>query len=111
MDEINEEKAFVAEDVTNIVKESIESTIQNAAYHHGKVAQWNSNVIEQCLKKLSGLNRPFKYIVTCTVMQKNGAGLHAASSCYWDATTDGSVTYKYDSKTMYVIVNVFGFSI
>jgi hypothetical protein len=28
--------------------------------------------------------------VTCTIMQKNGAGLHSASSCYWDNSTDGS---------------------
>ena len=27
--------------------------------------------------------------VTCVIMQKNGAGLHTASSCYWDNQTDG----------------------
>ncbi|KAI9105015.1 Tctex-1 [Phlyctochytrium arcticum] len=106
-----EEKAFVVDEVNNVVKESIENTLQNAAYHHGKVAQWNSNIVEQCLKKLTGLNKPFKYIVTCTIMQKNGAGLHAASSCYWDNSSDGSSTYKYESKTMYAIVNVFGLAI
>lgn len=57
-----EEKAFVVEEVNNIIKESIEGTIQNAAYHHNKVAQWNSNIVEQSLKKLTGLNKPFKYI-------------------------------------------------
>lgn len=25
-------------------------------------------------------------------MQKNGAGLHTASSCYWNNETDGSCT-------------------
>ncbi|KAJ3211531.1 Dynein light chain Tctex-type [Clydaea vesicula] len=83
-----EEKAFVVDEVNNIIKESIENTVQNAAYHHNKVAQWNSNVLEQTLKKLTGLNKPFKYIVTVTIMQKNGAGLHAASSCYWDNSSD-----------------------
>ncbi|KAI8803438.1 Tctex-1 [Cladochytrium replicatum] len=106
-----EEKTFVVEEVNTVIKESIENTIQNAAYHHNKVAQWNSNIVELCLKKLTQLNKPFKYIVTCTVMQKNGAGLHAASSAFWDSTTDGSTTYKYDSKTMYVIVSVFGLAI
>eukprot|EP00842_Homolaphlyctis_polyrhiza_P001498 jgi/Hompol1/2349/HPOL_005958-RA len=102
-----EEKAFVVDEVNN----SIETTIQNAAYHHNKVGQWNSNIVEQSLKRLTGLNKPFKYIVTCTIMQKNGAGLHSASSCYWDNSSDGSTTYKYDSKTMYIIVNVFGLAI
>ena len=29
------------------------------------------------------------YAVTCVIMQKNGAGLHTASSCFWDNSTDG----------------------
>ncbi|KXS09959.1 Tctex-1 [Gonapodya prolifera JEL478] len=106
-----EQKSFVVDEVTAILKEAVESTLQNQAYHHGKVAQWNSNVVEQALKKLSGLNKPFKYVVTCLIMQRNGAGLHCASSCYWDNATDGSATFKYESKTMYVIVNVYGMSL
>lgn len=30
--------------------------------------------------------------VTCVIMQKNGAGLHTASSCFWDSSTDGTVS-------------------
>lgn len=29
--------------------------------------------------------------VTCVIMQKNGAGLHTASSCFWDSSTDGRI--------------------
>ncbi|KAI9188227.1 hypothetical protein H9P43_002618 [Blastocladiella emersonii ATCC 22665] len=105
------DKAFVTDEVTAIIKETIESTVQNNPYHHQKVGQWNTNIVEQCLKKLSGLNKPYKYITTCLIMQKNGAGLHCANSCYWDVQSDGSATYKFESKTMYVIVNVFGVSI
>ncbi|CAN8018641.1 unnamed protein product [Ixodes persulcatus] len=32
---------------------------------------------------------PFAVPVTCVIMEKNGAGLHTATSCYWDNTTDG----------------------
>ena len=32
-------------------------------------------------------------LVTCVIMQKNGAGLHTASSCFWDNTTDGKFIY------------------
>ena len=34
-------------------------------------------------------------------MQKNGAGLHAASSCYWNNSTDESCTVGGENKTMY----------
>lgn len=49
--------------------------------------------------------------VTCAIMQKNGAGFHAASSCYWDNMTDGSCTVRWENKTMYVIVSVYGLAI
>ena len=45
--------------------------------------------IENSIKKLKELNKPFKYIVTAVLMQKNGAGLHTATSCFWDNTSDG----------------------
>lgn len=32
------------------------------------------------------------FLVTCVIMQKNGAGLHTASSCFWDNSTDGKET-------------------
>ena len=54
--------------------------------------QWTNGVVESCLASLTKLQKPFKYIVTCVIMQKNGAGLHTASSCYWDNSTDGEET-------------------
>jgi len=107
----SEEAAFVVDEVSNIIKESIEGAIGGNAYQHNKVNQWTSNVVEQCLNQLTKLGKPFKYIVTCVIMQKNGAGLHTASSCFWDNSTDGSCTVRWENKTMYCIVSVFGLSI
>lgn len=36
------------------------------------------------------LARLLLYPVTCVIMQKNGAGLHTASSAWWDNSTDGA---------------------
>ncbi|KAI0209784.1 Dynein light chain Tctex-type 1 [Lamellibrachia satsuma] len=107
----SEETAFVVDEVSNIIKESIEAAIGGNAYQHNKVNQWTSNVVEQCLNQLTKLAKPFKYIVTCVIMQKNGAGLHTASSCFWDNSTDGSCTVRWENKTMYCIVSVFGLAI
>lgn len=106
-----EETAFVVDEVSNIVKEAIESAIGGNAYQHSKVNQWTTNVVEQTLSQLTKLGKPFKYIVTCVIMQKNGAGLHTASSCFWDSATDGSCTVRWENKTMYCIVSAFGLSI
>lgn len=102
---------FNQDEVKVLIKEAIESNISNQPYHHNKVPQWNSNIVEMTLKKLSGLNKSFKFIVTCVIMQRTGAGLHVGSSCFWDSTTDGCCTFEYDSKTMVVVVNVFALAI
>jgi len=111
MEDMTEETQFVVDDVSKIIKEAIEVSIGGNTYSHSKVNQWTSNVVESCLGKLVALQKAYKYIVTCTIMQKNGAGLHTASSCYWDNATDGSCTVRWENKTMYCIVSVFGLSI
>uniref|UniRef100_A0AAR2IT73 Dynein light chain Tctex-type 1 n=1 Tax=Pygocentrus nattereri TaxID=42514 RepID=A0AAR2IT73_PYGNA len=90
---------------------STKFTIGGNAYQHSRVNQWTNNVVEQCLSQLSKLGKPFKYIVTCIIMQKNGAGLQTACSCFWDNTTDGSCTVRWENKSMYCIVSVFGLAI
>ncbi|DBA73702.1 hypothetical protein WJX82_003892 [Trebouxia sp. C0006] len=106
-----EQAAFVAEDVTSIIKESIDAVLQNQQYNHFKVGQWTSTCLETCIKRLADLNKPFKYVVTTVIMQKNGAGLHTAASCFWDNASDGSRTVKWENKTMYCITTVFGLSL
>jgi len=93
------------------VQSAVEATLAQATYEHEKVPQWTSDVIEGVMKKLTGLQKPFKYIVSCIIMQKNGAGLHTASSCFWDNQTDGSCTVRQEYKSMYCIVTVFGLGI
>ncbi|XP_069696313.1 dynein light chain Tctex-type 1 [Periplaneta americana] len=112
MDDLTtDETQFVVDEVSTIIKEAIENSIGGNAYQHNKVNQWTSSVVEACLGALTKLQKPFKYIVTCTIMQKNGAGLHTASSCFWDNSTDGSCTVRWENKTMYCIVSVFGLAI
>ena len=136
------------------------STWNDSLYFKTKVGQWISEICEKCTKKLVGLNKPFKYIVTCVIMQvyivalkrfllyarewtknlvdlskpfkylvtcvimdvyivarfllcaridtkqtplrwtvsfvqRNGAGLHSASTCFWDSANDGSCSARW----------------
>ncbi|WZN65074.1 Tctex-type 1 light chain of dynein [Chloropicon roscoffensis] len=107
----NEEISFVGDEVSNIIKESIEIVLQNQQYHQKKVNQWSSLVVENAMKRLTAMNTPFKYIATCVIMQKNGAGLHTGASCYWDNSTDGSRTVRWESKHLYCITTVFGLAL
>uniref|UniRef100_A0A8C5DJ19 Dynein light chain Tctex-type 1 n=1 Tax=Gouania willdenowi TaxID=441366 RepID=A0A8C5DJ19_GOUWI len=91
--------------------QSIEVTIGDNAYQQNRVNQWTTNVVEQSLSQLSKLGKPFKYIVTCVIMQKTGAGVQSASACFWDNTTDGNCSVTWENKSMYCIVSVFGLAI
>ncbi|CAG5927995.1 unnamed protein product [Menidia menidia] len=57
-----EETTFVVDEVSKIIKESVEVTIGANAYQHSRVNQWSTGVVEQCLSQLSKLGKPFKYI-------------------------------------------------
>ncbi|XP_067844451.1 dynein light chain Tctex-type 1-like [Heptranchias perlo] len=106
-----EETAFIVDEISGIIKESIEAAIGGNAYQPNRVNQWTTSVVELCMSQLTKLGKPFKYIVTSVIMQKNGAGLHTASSCFWDNNADGSCTVRWENKTMFCIVSVFGLGI
>ncbi|XP_066556514.1 dynein light chain Tctex-type 1 isoform X2 [Amia ocellicauda] len=65
MDEFQtgEETGFVVDEVSSIIKESVEGAIGGNAYQHSRVNQWTTSVVEQCLSQLTKLGKPFKYIV------------------------------------------------
>ncbi|KAG1949790.1 dynein light chain Tctex-type [Pimephales promelas] len=93
------------------IGQCIESIIGGVDYSQNKVNQWTASIVELTLTQLVKQGKPFKYIVNCAVMQKSGAGLHTANSCYWDTTTDGSCTVRWENRTMYCVVSVFAVAI
>lgn len=103
--------AFAADDVSNIIKESLDGVLQAQQYEPDKVNQWSNDCMEGCMKRLTALNKPYKYVCTCIILQKTGAGLHTAASCFWDNATDGSRTVRWENKTMYCICSVFGLAL
>merc|ERR1712243_994 len=113
MDDMNEnsETGFVVDEVNQVIKDSIESVIGGSQYESKKIDTWMNSVIESCIENLNKLDKPYKYVATVVFMQRTGAGLQTSSSCYWDNTTDGSCTVRWENKTMYCIVSVFGLKI
>lgn len=67
-----------------------------------------SAVIEAVLRQLAALARPYKYVVTATLAQAAGAGLHSAAGCVWDAGRDEVVVVKWAvSERVVAHVTVF----
>jgi len=99
--------ALDKERIQRIVKDAVESVIQHdTAYDHSKVTHWVNNIIDKTMKATTGMNKPFKYIVTCVIVQNNGAGFHTASSCYWESTDDSYID-KFEGQNLYCITSVY----
>eukprot|EP00906_Rhabdomonas_costata_P029292 RCo041354 len=104
-----EETTIQTEEVAVIVKDAVDSVVgPTLQYDHSKVQHWINTIVETSMKKLTALNKPFKFIVNCLIMRRTGAGLHLASSTVWDITSDNLYLYKEESnKYLYCITTVY----
>lgn len=109
--DIDTESTFVPDEAKARMKEVTDALLADATYDQAMVAKWVNVVVEDTTKAMVAMNKPFKYITTCVIMQRTGAGLHTASSCYWDSTLDGYAVLRVDMKTMYIIVTVFAIAL
>lgn len=53
---------FVVDEVSNIIKDSVEHSIGSQLYNQNMVNKWTDSVVENCLTSLCKLAKPFKYI-------------------------------------------------
>lgn len=94
-------------EVDSMIREAISQVVADNQFIHNKINAWSSNIVEGCLKRLAALQKPFKYVVTCNLSQKAGAGLHAASCQRWCDKTDGKLTVPWENDTMLILVTVY----
>ncbi|EGB02447.1 hypothetical protein AURANDRAFT_35248, partial [Aureococcus anophagefferens] len=80
----SEEMAFIPEQVEPMLTSVLTAVLANEVYDEAKVATWVDLICDRSMETLTKLNKPFKYIVTCLIIQKNGAGIHTGQSCFWD---------------------------
>ncbi|XP_010634527.1 dynein light chain Tctex-type 3 [Fukomys damarensis] len=102
---------FNADEAHNIVKECVDGVLGGEDYNQNNINQWTASIVEQSLTHLVKLGKAYKYIVTCAVVQRSAYGFHTASSCFWDTTSDGTCTVRWENRTMNCIVNVFAIAI
>jgi len=93
--------------IKTMIKETLDSVLKDKEYDQKLVQDWANKSVENILRKLQDEAERFKFVVTCTIMQRKGAGLHSTSSCLWDKTSDNCCSDKWENKTMYCIVSVF----
>ena len=101
------EESISSEEVQVLVNETVNTVIGSGQFQHSLVDKWTSYVVEGCLKKLASLGKPLKYIVSCNIQQRVGAGLHIASAASWSKKTDGKVSVVFENPTTTCTVIVY----
>lgn len=95
-------------EVELLIKDVVEKVLGNNVYQHVMVNQWINSIQENILGQLVKFNKPLKYIVITTVMKNSNAGLHTASSCYWDRIADDDYIVHWQNDTVKCICKIYG---
>lgn len=111
LDGLTEDDLMDDAEVDSLLRESISAAVGDSQFLHAKADAMSANIAEGCLKRLAALNKPFKYVLTCNLMQKAGAGLHAATCTRWSDKTDGKLSVQWENTTMTVLVTVYWLAI
>uniref|UniRef100_A0AC34GXF6 Dynein light chain n=1 Tax=Panagrolaimus sp. ES5 TaxID=591445 RepID=A0AC34GXF6_9BILA len=95
-------------EVEALCKELFEQTIGKEQYEHVEGLKWNKKLVESVTQALVGMSRPYKYCVSCIIMEVGaGVGLNVASTCYWDRATDVSYSIRCESKNVIGVISIF----
>jgi dynein light chain Tctex-type 1 len=114
----SDELYFDKDEAETIVKDVIVQVLGESEYKSGdQPTKWANTLIESCYKGiqkngnqyrgLQSLNKAFKYVTTCIIMQKTGAGMTTTTAQHWDKEHDDFCKVKWENDTMLVIVTVY----
>ncbi|KAA0149226.1 hypothetical protein FNF27_05574 [Cafeteria roenbergensis] len=120
MDDIGgggDESAFVNEEVEGVVGKIVHDELNEKEWEEDKVAGWMTSITEKSTEALADLGKPFKYLVTCVIMQDTGAGVSSTPVASFDGVSDGLVAITWptekarETASMYCIVTVCGMAL
>lgn len=71
-----------------------------------QVNDWIHTILDACLRELVALNRPSKYLLSCVLSQKNGAGFRSVASQYWDGRSDFTCAVPWENDHIHCLVTI-----
>jgi hypothetical protein len=84
------------------------SVLESKKYAPAKTTEWNDAIGSRVITLLKDASPNFKYIVSTTLVQKTGSGLHFDMVACWDSSTDGAINAKYESDYIICICSIIG---
>ncbi|KAG0000024.1 Dynein light chain Tctex-type 3 [Entomortierella chlamydospora] len=107
----DDKQKFDTKAATQILEDAVKKVLRDATYRADLVPEWQAAIYQETISKLTHTKGPFKYIVTSTILESVGAGVHMTSTSLWDAESDGSAFYRFENKSLIAIVYAFGLAV
>lgn len=106
---------FPVDEIRSTLKEVVKRILNGQSYKEEYVPQWCDDICDSSMKELHLLEQPYKYVVTCIVLQQTGVCAHCAVSCKFDKQYDHVVQVVYkgnddddNEKEMNCIITAVG---
>jgi dynein light chain Tctex-type 1 len=101
---------IVASEIKQMALDVIEDVIGTSEYTPAKAKRWNEVILGTILEKLAKMQKPFKYAVNCSIIQRTGAGFLQQSACYFIRDSDEAITAQWKNEnSVDCIVHIFAF--
>ena len=107
MGDIVEQEQGIEEDkVSEEINSIMRNKLQAEKWNPKKVDGWTKDLIEQALKHLLEHKKGFKYIVTCVIMQRTGAGLTGSHALCW-TKQDGACAVDFENDHLQCVMSMY----
>eukprot|EP00760_Papus_ankaliazontas_P014336 PhM_4_TR16059/c0_g1_i1/m.98467/K10420/DYNLT; dynein light chain Tctex-type 1 len=107
-EEDQEQISLNVEKITDLIDGCMRSKLAAEKWNPKKVDGWTKDIVDTVLKQLAEMKKPFKFVVTCIIMQKVGAGLQSAFCTKGEKLRDGVFSAPFDNDHLYCVTTVFG---
>ena len=87
-----------------------QANYNSIVFMNDKATSWCSQLIDQCLRGLLRLEKPYKYLVSCVMSQNNGAVLHSDVVMLFE-DTDGMVSKTISINDLFFSITIVGLAI
>lgn len=112
----SEETAFIVDQIEPMLLQVMREVLEDVEFDEAMVPEWTDLICDGSMKTLTDMNKPFKFAVSCLIMQCNGAGVHSACSCHWDGANDNVARVIWTPESskgqtncrMYCVLTAFG---
>ncbi len=100
-------KADIEKFARDLAKKNLEKL---QAFNNDECTDATNNISHQVCEYIKSLNTDDKFIVNTTLFEKGNMGITMSGTCIWDTLKDGFLNINEESKTLIIVISIWGLS-